>query len=109
MKIKIDLMPENYSGKWAVGFGIVSLLSLIVQFFIALFIGGDTQIIEESTFLSTIAYTLSFIFSFSNMASLFMGIYTVVKYKDWKVFKYLGILYLATFLFFLLGEFLFSH
>jgi hypothetical protein len=105
----MNLMPKNYSGKWAVGFGIVLFVSITIQVVFAAAIGGNSNVIDSNIFLSVLAGILSITFSFAGPASLFMGIYTVVKYKDWSVFKSLGIFYAITFIIFMLAEFLFPH
>lgn len=107
--MKMDLMPKNYSGKWAVGFGIVLFISITIQIVFAAAIGGNPDVIDSNIFLSVLASILSVAFSLAGSASLFMGIYTIVKYKDWKVFKSLAVLYVLAFLMFMLGEFLFPH
>lgn len=97
------------SGKWAVGFGMTLVILTALSLLFAAIIGGDSVIIENSPLLSVLATTLSIMFSLAGPLSFLVGIYTVIKYKDWSVGKILAVFYVLTLILFLLGEFLFPH
>lgn len=101
--------PKSCSGKLAVGFGAALAASTALSLIFAFLIKGDAAVIESSPLLTLLANTLSIIFSLSAPLSFFTGVYTIIKHKEWSIWKPLAILYSLTFIIFLLGEFLFPH
>ena len=111
--MKVNFMPKTRLGKWSVGFGIASVVSLALSLLAAVAIGGDAvvvaTVIAAHPLLSILNYTLSFTFSLASLLSFFIGILTIVKHKEWSVCKYLAVLYGLAALMFVLGEFFFPH
>ncbi|MFH1823026.1 MAG: hypothetical protein ABH830_04995 [Patescibacteria group bacterium] len=107
--MKIDFIPKSRSGKWAVGLGIALVVLTAISVLFATAIGGDPAIIAASPLLSILANLLSIMFSLSGPLSFFVGIYTIIKHKEWSIWKPLTVLYILTLVMFLLGEFLFSR
>jgi hypothetical protein len=107
--MKINFSPKTYSGKLAVWIGIALVILTLLSLIFAIAIGGDPAVIANSTLLTILANALSIMFTLAGPLSFFVGIYTGVKHKEWSIFKPLLVLYLITFILFLLGEFLFSH
>jgi hypothetical protein len=102
-------MPNSKTGKWSVGFGIAFVVLMALSLLVAFVIGGDPTVIEGSTVVSILVLILNAALNFSGLLSLVLGIYTIVKYKEWSVGKYLAVLYGLALLLFVLGEFLFPH
>ena len=107
--MKMDFMPKSHSGKWAVGCGIVFVVSMALSLLTALAIGGDPEVIEGNRLLSILTIALNLVLNLAGLLSLLLGFYTIFKYKEWSVWKPLAVLYGLALLFFLLGEFLFPH
>lgn len=107
--MKKDFMPKTFSGKWAVGFAIALVVLTVLSLLFAVAIGGDPAVIADNVLLSILANVLSVMFTLAGPLSFFLGIYTVIKYREWSVWKLLAVLYVITFLMFMLGEFLFPH
>ena len=107
--MQINLMPKTLSGKWSVGFAIVLVVVIIIEFIFAVAIGGDPAVIASSPLLSILANALSIMFTLAGPLSLFLGIYTIVKHKDRSVIKPLLVSYVLTAIMFVLGEFIFPH
>ena len=102
-------MPKTRSGKWAVRLGIALVALTALSLIFAAAIRGDSAVVADSPLLSILAGALSIMFSLAGPLSFLVGIYTIVKYKEWSICKPLAILYALTFIMFLLGEFLFPH
>lgn len=107
--MKIDFMPKSRSGKWAVGFGIALVALTALSLLFAAAIGGDPAVIANSPLLSILAAALSVMFTLAGPLSFFVGIYTIIKHKEWSIYKPLAVLYVLALLLFMLGEFLFPH
>jgi hypothetical protein len=107
--MKMDFVPKSRSGKWAVGLGFALVIFTELSLIFAAAIGGDSAVIEASLFLSILANVLSIMFSLAGPLSFFVGMYTIIKHKEWAVWKPLAALYILTLLLFLCGEFLFPH
>ncbi len=104
-------MPKTRAGKWSVGLGIafVALMALSLLVAVAIGgIGGDAAVVAASPLLSILNVTLNLALNLAGLLSL-LGIFTIVKYKEWSVGKYLAVLYGLALLMFVLGEFLFPH
>ena len=104
-----SFMPKSISGKWAVGFGIALAMMTAISVVFALAIGGDPAVVEANRFLKFLAVILSVGFTLSGPLSLLFGIYTGIRHKEWSVWKTLAILYIFSFLLFLVGDLLFPH
>lgn len=98
-----------FSGKLAFWLGVALVFSSIISVVFAFAIGGKPEVIESSRVLSIFAAILSLIITLSAPLSFFTGIYISIRYKEWKIWKMLVLFYFLTFLFFLIGEFLFPH
>lgn len=107
--MKIDFIPQSRSGKWSVGFGIALVVSMAFSLIFAFAIGGDPTVIEGNLLLSILNIALNLTLNLAGLLSLIVGIYAIIKYKEWSVWKPLAVLYGLTVLMFLLGEFLFPH
>lgn len=107
--MKIDFRPKTYSGRWSVRFGIALVMLTALEVVFAVAIGGNPAVIAGSHLLSIIATILSIMFTLAGPLSFFIGIYTVIKHKEWPIWKPLAALYIITLLLFLLGEFIFPH
>lgn len=107
--MKINFIPKTLSGKWAVGFAVALVILTALSLIFAATIGGDPAIIERSPLLTALANVLSIMFSLAGPLSFFVGLYTIIRYKEWSIWKPLVLLYVLTFLLFMLGEFLFPH
>jgi hypothetical protein len=107
--MKLNFIVKSRSGKWTIRFGVVLVIATVLSVIFAFAIGGNADVITSSFLLSIFANVLSVIFTLSGPLSFFLGIYTVIKHKEWSICKPLIILYIFTFLIFLLGEFLFQH
>ena len=107
--MKINFMPQSRSGKWSVGFGIVLVISMVLSLIFAVVIGGDPAVIATSLLLSILNVALNLTLNLAGLLSLIIGIYTIIKHKEWSVWKPLVTLYGLAVLMFLLGEFLFPH
>lgn len=107
--MRLSFIPKSRSGKWAVGLGIASVVLTALSVFFAFTIGGNHDIIADNLLLTILSAALSIIWSLVCPLSLPFGIYAIIKHKDWSVCVSLAVLYVLTFLLFLLGEFLFPH
>jgi len=107
--MKIDFIPKTRLGKWSVGIGIALVIFTAISLIFAFAIGGDPTVIEGSPLLSMLSIVLSVMFSFAGPLSFLVGIFAIVKHRDWSVCVSLAILYVFAALMFLLGEFLFPH
>ncbi len=107
--MKINFMPQSRSGKWSVGFGIALVVSMAFSLIFAFAIGGDPTVIESNILLSILNVALNLTLNLSGLLSFIIGIYTIVKHKEWSIWKPLTVLYGLAVLMFLLGEFLFPH
>ena len=102
-------MPQSRSGKWSVGFGIALVISIVLSLIFAVAIGGDPAVIAASPLLSILNVALNLTLNLAGLLSLIVGIYTIIKYKEWSVCKYLAVLYGLALLMLVLGEFIFPH
>lgn len=106
-------MPATTTGKWSVGFGVAFLALLVLSVLVIIIIGGDSAnvaaVIAANPLLSIFNIALNLTLNLAGLLSLLLGAYTIVKYKDWSVGKYLVLLYALALLTFILGEFLFPH
>ena len=107
--MKIDFMPQSRLGKWSVGFGIALVVSMALSLIFAAAIGGDPTVIAGNPLLSILSATLSVMFTLAGPLSFLVGIFTIVKHKEWSVCVPLAVLYVLAALMFVLGEFLFPH
>jgi len=107
--VKINFISESRSGKWAIRFGFALVILTALTLIFAFAIGGDSAVVENSSLLTILSYILSAAFSLAGPLSFFAGIYTIIKHKEWSIWKPLAILYALTLLMFLSGEFLFPH
>lgn len=107
--MKINFIPNSRSGKWAVGFGIALVILTVLSLIFAIAIRGNSAVIEGNRLLSILAGALSVMFTLAGPLSFFAGIYTIIKHKEWSVWKPLAVLYVLSLLLFLFGEFLFPH
>jgi len=111
--MKIDFMPKIRLGKWSVGLGIAFVALMALSLLVAVTIGGDAAniaaVVAASSLLSILNVTLNLVLNLAGLLSLLLGIFTIIKYKEWSVFKYLAVLYGLAALMFVFGEFLFSH
>ncbi len=103
------LIPKTRLGKWSVGFGIALVVLTALSVLFAVAIGGNPTVIAGNTLLSILSITLSVMVSLVGPLSFFLGIFTIVKHKEWSVCVSLAVLYGLAFLMFMLGEFLFPH
>jgi len=102
-------MPKTRLAKWAVGLGSALVVLTALSLLFAAAIGGDPDVIAGNPLLSVLSVALSVAFSLAGPLSFLVGIFAIVKHKDWSVCLSLAVLYALTFLMFLLGEFLFPH
>ena len=102
-------MPKTRAGKWSVGLGIAFVALMALELLLATAIGGDPTVIAGNPLLSILSIALSVASSLVGPLSLFLGIFTIIKHKEWSVCKYLAVLYGLAALMFVLGEFLFPH
>ncbi len=96
-------------GKWSVGLGIAFVVLMALSLLVAVAIGGDAAVIAASPLLSILNVMLNLALNLAGLLSLFLGIFTIIKHKEWSVCKYLAVLYGLAALIFVLGEFLFPH
>ncbi len=104
-KISISLMPKTRAGKWSVGLGIAFVVLMALSLLVAAAIGGDPTVTVGNPLFPILSVTLSL----AGLLSFFVGIFTIIKHKEWSVCKYLAVLYGLAALMFVLGEFLFPH
>ena len=106
-------MPKTRTGKWSVGLGIAFVVLMALSLLVAVTIGGDADavaaVVAASPLLSILNVTLNLALNLAGLLSLLLGIFTIIKYKEWSVCKYLAVLYGLAALMFVLGEFLFPH
>ena len=102
-------MPKTKLGKWSVGFGIALVILMAFSLIFPFAIGGDPAVIEGNLLLSILNVALNLTFNLSGLLSFVFGIYTIVKHKEWSVWKPLAVLYGLAVLMFLFGEFFFPH
>ena len=102
-------MPKTRAGKWSVGLGIAFVVLMALELLFAAAIGGDPAVIAGNPLFSILSIALSVTLSLTGPLSFFVGIFTIIKHKEWSVCKYLAVLYGLSALMFVLGEFLFPH
>lgn len=106
-------LPKTSLGRWSVGLGIACVALLALSLLVAIAIGGDAAniavIIAASPLLSILNVTLNLALNLTGLLSFLLGIFTIIKYKEWSVCKYLAVLFGLALLMFLLGEFFFPH
>lgn len=107
--MKVNLIPGNRLGKWAVGSGVVLVIILVLELIFALAIKGNSAVIEANPLLTILANILSVAFTIAGPLSFITGIIAVVKHREWSVCISLAALYAIAVLLFLSGEFLFPH
>jgi len=103
------ITPKSLAGRTAVWLGIILLISMILSIVFAALVGGSSDVIDNSVFLKVLASILSVIFTLSAPLSFVVGMYAIIKYKEWPVWKPLAVFYFLTLALFLLGEFLSPH
>jgi hypothetical protein len=103
------MMPKTRLGKWAVGLGIALVVLTAISLLFAAAIGGDPAVIAGNPLLSILSIILSVMFTLTGPLSFIVGIFTIVKHKEWSVCVPLAVLYVLAALMFVLGEFLFPH
>lgn len=98
--MNMKFMPKNLIGKWAVWFGIILNIAIIIELLLALLafsVKGDATAIADtfikSPFLLKLVVASSFTAGLAWVASFILGIISFVKHKEWLVWKSLGILY----------------
>jgi len=92
-----------------VGFGIALVISMVLSLIFVITIGGDPAVIADNPLFLILNVALNLTFNLAGLLSFIIGIYTIIKHKEWLVCKYLAVLYGLAFLMFILGEFIFSH
>lgn len=107
--MKKNFIPKTLSGKWAVGLGIALVVFAALSIIFAIAIGGDSAVVADSPFLTVLANVLSIMFTLAGPLSFFIGVYTIIRHREWLVCKSLTILYIITILMFLFGELIFPH
>lgn len=108
--MRLNFVPKTRLGKWSVGLGIAFVALMALSLLVAVAIGGDdAAVVAESPSLSILNVTLNLALNLVGLLSFLLGIFAVIKYKEWSVCKYLAVLYGLALLMFVLGEFLFLH
>ena len=102
-------MPKSKVGKWSLGLGLAFVVLMALSLLIAFNIGGDPTVIEGNTLFSILVLILNATLNLSGLLSLVLGIFTIIKYKEWSICVSLAVLYVLATLMFVLGEFLFPH
>jgi len=109
--MKIDFMPKTKTGRWSVGFGVAFVVLVALSLLVAIAIGGGaaniTAVIAANSLLSTLIVALNLALNLAGLLSILLGIFTIVKYREWSICKSLAALYGLALLLFVLGEFLF--
>lgn len=96
-------------GKVAIWLGVATFGSIVLSLIFAAAIGGDPAVIESSPALSILATALSILFTLAGPLSFAFGVIAAFVFKDRSIWKPLIVLYILTFLLFMVGEFLFPH
>ncbi len=102
-------MPRSRSGRWAVGFGAALVVLTALSLIFAAAIGGDAAVIADSPSLTVLAFALSAMFTLAGPLSFFVGIFSIIKHKEWSVCMPLAAEYVLTLALFLSGELFFPH
>lgn len=103
-------MPKTRTGKWSVGLGIAFVVLMALSLLQPLAIGGDPTVTVGNPFLRFLLFPiLSVTLSLAGLLSFFVGIFTIIKHKEWSVCVYLAVLYGLVALMFVLGESLYPH
>lgn len=84
---------------------IVFAVLMVVSLGVAFAIGGDSARIEGNPLIPILNLSLNL----AALLSLVLGVFTIIKYREWGVAIYLAIAYGVAVVMFLLGEFLFPH
>ncbi len=97
--------PKTSSGKWSIGLIISFLVFMAIFFYIANLgeRGGDTFFSNPKLAITILLAAISGIFAF------FIGIYSIVKKKDFSIFVILSTLAGLFVLYWALAEILFPH
>ncbi len=98
-------MPKTRAGKWSVGLGIAFVVLMALSLLAAAVLRGNQTVIVGNPLVPILSVTLSL----AGLLSFLVGIFTIIKHKEWSVCKYLAVLYGLAALMFVLGEFLFPH
>ena len=98
-------MPKTRAGKWSVGLGIAFVVLMALSLLVAAAIGGEPTAIVGNPLVPILNVTLNL----AGLLSFFVGIFTIIKHKEWSVCVYLAVLYGLAALMLVLGEFLFPH
>ncbi len=106
--MRLNFMPKTRLGKWSVGLGIASVVLTAFSLLGAVAARVNPDIVGNPLF-SILSVALSVAFSLVGPLSFLVGIFAIVKYKDWPVCKSLAVLYILAALMFVLGEFLYPH
>jgi len=103
-------MPNATTGRWSVGFGIAFVALMALSLFFAFIIGGDAThiaaVIAANAFLTILNTALNLTLNLAGLLSLLLGIFTIIKYKEWSICKHLVLLYGFAVLLFVLWLFL---
>src|SRR3989344_9704655 len=102
--MKVYFMPKTRFGKWSVGLGFALVVLTALSLLFAAAIEGDPTVIAGNPLLSILSITLSITFSLVGPLSFLVGIFTIVKHKEWSVCVPLAVLYVLAALMFVLGE-----
>jgi len=106
-------IPTSKIGKLAVLFAIIMASSMALSILIVLIIGGGSvhvaKVINDSSILLILNTILNLSLNLAGLFSLVLSIYSVIRYKEWSVLRYLAVLYSLVIIMFILGELLFPH
>jgi len=109
--MKMDFMPQSRSGKWSVRLGAVFAALMALSVLVAAAIGGNAAniaaVIAANPLLSILNVALNLALNLAGLLSFLLGIFAIVKYKEWSACKCLAVLYGFAVLLFVFGEFLF--
>jgi len=107
--MRLSFVPKTRIGKWAVGIGIALVAFTAISLIFAFAIGGNPAVIDGSPLLSVLANIISILFTLAGPLSFLVGIFAIIKYRDWSVFVALAALYALAAFIFLIGELIYPH
>ncbi|MBF8267967.1 MAG: hypothetical protein HW388_1475 [Dehalococcoidia bacterium] len=103
-------MPRTLAGKWSVGLAIALVALMALSLLIAAVRGWDADDISDNPLVVTLLVVIfSVTPSLAGLLSFLVGVFTIIKYKEWLVCVYLAVLYGLAALMYVVSEFLFSH